>query len=316
MPPGSVADLVSPRSLSRTSLLERCLALLPGLLPCCDARPAPPAPGPPVTATPALPGAIDAGTPADAGPGGLAAGPAAGAAGAGGSSEEACRDLVSAGSGRLPPIPGGFTVRGVDTSTLAPWSTFKAQGVAFSLHQVMLGGSINKDFQANWRTARACGLPRGAYHFLTPRLDGAEQARTFLRQLGDDRGELLPIVDVELPPGCKGPCCAVSCEGWSTATKRWLAEVEKALGRKVWVYTVADFWKECLCNTSSFAERPLWLAGYPGFDLGLRPGFGGWQRWVFYQYKGNLRLGQGVLDLNVFRGDQAALRELLKTNQP
>lgn len=92
--------------------------------------------------------------------------------------------------------------------------------------------------------------------------------------------------------------------------------MEKALGRKVRVYTVADIWKECLRNTSSFADRPLWLAGYPGFDPGLRPGFGGWQRWVFYQYKGNLRLGQGVLDLDVFRGDQAALRGLLRKNEP
>jgi lysozyme len=252
---------------------------------------------------------------ASAAPAGSAAAPAGSAAApAGSAAAEECRDLVAAGDGKLPPIPPGFTVRGVDTSTPGAWSSFKRQGVAFSLHQVMLGGVINKDFQANWRMARACGLPRGAYHFLTPRLDGAAQARTFLQQLGDDRGELLPIVDVELPPGCKGPCCAMSCDDWSAATRGWLTEVERALGRKVWVYTVADFWKECLCNTSRFADRSLWLAGYPGFELAPRPGFGGWQRWGFYQYKGNARLGQSVLDLNVFREGRTALDALIADN--
>jgi len=211
-------------------------------------------------------------------------------------------------------VPGGFTVRGVDASTPGAWASLKAQGVAFTLHQAVLASRPNKDFAQNWRTAKACGLPRGAYHFLTPRADPKAQARMFLEQLGDDRGELLPTLDVELPPGCKGPCCAVSCEGWTAATKAWLDEVEQALGRKVAVYTVADFWKECLCNTSRFADRPLWLAGYPGFDLGLRPGFGGWQRWVFYQYKGNARLGKSVLDLNVFRDDRAAFDALLSAS--
>src|SRR5262249_44391333 len=123
-----------------------------------------------------------------------------------------CVDLEKAGEGKLSAVPAGVTVRGGDGAAPGGGGTVKRQGAGFTLHQVAIGTSVNKNFAANWRTARACGLPRGAYHFLTPKADGGAQARMFLQQLGDDRGELTPIVDVELAPGCKGPCCAVSCD--------------------------------------------------------------------------------------------------------
>ena len=92
-----------------------------------------------------------------------------------------------------------------------------------------------------------------------------------------------------------------------------LARVEKRAGIRPLVYTVEPFWKECLCNSSRFAEHALWLAGYPRFDAAPRPGFGGWQRWTFYQAAGNVRLGRGVVDTDVFAGDERAFEALLQT---
>lgn len=225
-----------------------------------------------------------------------------------------CENLVEASDeARIPPAPSGFSVRGVDASTPVPWKRISAEGFAFAILQASLGPRKNPSFEANWTMAGTCGLRRAAYHFLTPASDGKSQARTFLDTLGDDPGELLPIVDVERSPGCKSACCQLSCGEWSELTASWLKEVEARLGVRPLVYTVEDFWKECLCNKSRFAKRDLWLAGYPRFDAAPRPGFGGWLKWAFYQHKGNVKIGKGVVDLNVFRGspqdlDRYALR--------
>lgn len=297
--------VVASGAMPRAGVLGLTLASALGCGRGEDARPAASSPGatvstPAVASAPAsAPAPPAASTPGSAAPPGSAV-PADG-----------CRDLASARGGALPAAPWGFAVRGVDASTPGAWATLKEQRAAFALLQVAVGTRPSPHFADNWRTAKACGLPRGAYHFVTPRSDGTTQARMFLEKVGDDRGELAPVVDVELAPGCAAPCCGVSCEGWAETTRAWLAEVEKAWGRKAMVYTVKDFWKECLCNTSRFGERPLWLAGYPSFDLERSPGFGGWVRWVFYQYKGNARLGESVVDLDVFRGTPEELAALL-----
>jgi lysozyme len=217
---------------------------------------------------------------------------------------------------RLAAWPAGYAVRGVDASSPEPWASLRASGVRFAFSQVAIGTRLNEHFAANWRASKACGLRRAAYHFLSPRADGAAQAALFLAQLGDDRGELPPVVDVELPPGCKGPCCEVTPAGWSTVVRAWIDAVRRADHREPTLYTVDPFWKECLDNSSRLANHRLWLAGYPRFDLAPRPGFGGWQRWEFYQFKGNARVGGGVVDLNVFRGSEADFDALVAASAP
>lgn len=218
---------------------------------------------------------------------------------------------MEVGDAGAPKKPPRYDVLGVDMSTTSALRSVRDAGYAFVMVQAGLGSQANKDFARNWTMARQCGLARGAYHFLHPVGDPTQQADLFVRQLDKDLGELPPVVDVELPPGCKGPCCEVSCEAWASSTSRWLERVHKTTGRKPMVYTVEDFWKECLCNTSRFANHGLWLAGYPTFDLKDRPGFGGWQKWVMYQHAGNVRYGRAVLDLDVFRGDRAAFDALV-----
>jgi lysozyme len=159
--------------------------------------------------------------------------------------------------------------------------------------------------------AKACGIPRGAYHLLSPKADADAQSDLFVSKWRDERGELPPVVDVELPPGCHGPCCELSCGEWTSFVARVLTRVESKGGVRPLVYAVDPFWKECLCNSSRFAERELWLAGYPRFDAAPRPGFGGFQKWVFYQAAGNAKLGRGVVDTDVFTGDQAAFSSWL-----
>lgn len=221
-----------------------------------------------------------------------------------------CENLAPGGKVAFTLPPGPY-LHGVDASTRVPWLDISQSSFRFAYVQAKLGQQRNAVFADNWAMAKRCQLLRGAYDFITPKLSGAEQAKTFLETVGPDRGELPLSIDVELPPGCKGPCCAVSCDGWATVISDWLKTVRAATNAEPMLYTVEPFWKECLCNSSRFAESRLWLAGYPRFDLAPRPGFGGWQRWLFYQHKGNARIGEGVVDLDVFAGDASALRDLI-----
>ena len=228
------------------------------------------------------------------------------------SKAETCRDLS-------PPDPKRTTLpfaykrklQGFHASTLAPWRALDRAGLRFAFLQASLGLSAAKDFETNWRMAKACKIPRGAFHFLSPKQDAAAQATLFLTQLGDELGELPLVIDAEQTPGCSSPCCERDCRTWEQLIATWIALVHERTQRRPMVYTVRDWWKECLCNTSRFANHPLWLAAYPNVTPTERPGFGGWQAWQFFHYKGNVRFAGGVVDLDLFRSDAGALSTLV-----
>lgn len=228
-----------------------------------------------------------------------------------------CADLIAArpGSPRLD-LPASARLRGVDASTLAPWKTIRDANVAFAFAGASHGLSKNASFAANWAMMKRCGLPRGAYHFLTDKSQGAVQARVFLEQLGDDPGELPPVVDVEKPTDCRDDCCERSCGEWIALTRDWIDEVTRRGARRPILYTIEPFWNQCLCGTTRFAAHPLWLAGFPRFDFPEKLRFGGWSRWTFYQHAGNIRVGGGAVDLNLFQGALPDLERFLQIEQP
>lgn len=224
-----------------------------------------------------------------------------------------CEDLVKPPAGKMPR-PVGSRARGVDVSVPAPWKALKEDGFVFGIAQALYGTNKNESFEANWVMMKRCGMARAAYDFLTPQVSGATQAKMFLERVGSDLGDFGPFVDVERPARCEGKCCGTSCEDWVVVVSDWIGTVKKATGRKPVVYTVEDFWKECGCNKSTFALHDLWLAGYPRFDFPVRPGFGGWQSWRFYQHAGNVKAGDAVVDLNVFHGTNGDFRAWLGTS--
>jgi lysozyme len=165
--------------------------------------------------------------------------------------------------------------------------------------QAAYGLGVNKSFPKNFAMAKACGLYRGAYHFLTPRESGRVQAERFLAHVGDDLGDLPPAVDVEKPVECKTECCDKSCADFRLVVEEWLDTVERTSGRRAMVYTVEPYFNQCLCGTSKLrGTRPLWLAGYPKFDFPERVTLA-WGTWDFYQYLGNARVKGTLVDLNL-----------------
>jgi lysozyme len=188
--------------------------------------------------------------------------------------------------------------------------------VGFAFAGATHGLTKNPSFAENWAMMKRCGLPRAAYHFLTDKSEGALQARAFAEQIEKDPGELPPALDVEKPSDCRGDCCQLSCTQWNVITRAFVDELKRRTSREPMIYTVEPFWNQCLCGTTNYKNRPLWLAGWPRFDFPERLRFGGWTAWTFYQYAGNVRVAGGVIDLNLFRGTAEDLDRWIRTGKP
>ena len=185
----------------------------------------------------------------------------------------------------------------------APWRRLRSLGVDFVFLKTSHGDTfVDPRFKARWRRARACGLPRGAYHFFDAGKPADVQAIHFARQLGQDSGELPPAVDIERGGGTKA-----SCKKMLEALRSFLRVAEKRLQRKVMVYTGHAFWLKSLCDDRTLAdERPAWVAHY---ESSPPPPFGGWETWTFWQFSASGQLGDTSLDLNYFHGSRAQLSE-------
>jgi lysozyme len=188
-------------------------------------------------------------------------------------------------------------VIGVDVSNhqgAIDWTSLTASGVAFAYIKATEGSSFrDKRFQQNWNDAKAAGMLRGAYHFLTQCRSGADQAANFIRTVPREAGALPPAVDAEH----MGPCAP----GRSVADIRgemlvFMNLVEAHYGKRPVVYVTREFHQAYLdgyLNTESFWVRSLFL------PPSIRE-----QSWLFWQFHHRgLRPGiNGSVDLDAFRG--------------
>lgn len=215
--------------------------------------------------------------------------------------------------------------QGIDVSRWQPnvdWARVKAAGMAFAFIKSTQSNFADPQFARHWAAARDAGLLRGAYHYLVPDMDGQKQAAVYLKTLGADPGELVPVLDIEARTA--NPAL------YAQYAKTWLDMVEAALGRRPLVYTAAWFWNTTMLIGGRYPDwapqYPLWVAAYP-----LRDGFPSvaeimqgkyrpampksWPAWTFWQYTEKGRV-DGVanagrlanVDMNVFQGTLAELR--------
>ena len=218
-----------------------------------------------------------------------------------------CEDLVPGKKPSVlaPTLPPHLATRGLgfDTSTPAPMKTLKEAGLRFAYVQAAIGLKKNRDFRANFDMAKRCGVPRGAYQFISQGTDGRALAKTFLDVVGDDAGDLAPTLDLEKPPSCKDDCCDEPCNAWTARVDAWLDEVETQTKKPAMVYLVEPFFTKCVCANPKWKTRPLWLAAWPLFDFPKKPRVGGFDHWAIYQFEGNVLRFGGVIDLDVLGED-------------
>ncbi len=87
--------------------------------------------------------------------------------------------------------------------------------------------------------------------------------------------------------------------------RNWCADVQRASGHTPVVYTFLSFAEEGNC--AGLGHYPLWIAE-PSAPAGRPVVPKPWSTWKFHQY-GTTRVGTNTVDVNVFNGDTAALKQ-------
>jgi uncharacterized protein (TIGR03382 family) len=192
------------------------------------------------------------------------------------------------------------TVRGMDVSyydTVTDWSAARAAGIEFANVRATDGTQYtDSKFAGYWAGAKAAGVLRGAYQFFRPAEDAIAQADLLLQMLGSDRGELPPVLDVEVSGGL-APAQVAS------AVQAWVAHVAAAIGRPPIIYAGLYSWPT-LTGGADDTASPLWVAQYTTAPCPDIPA--PWTRWAIWQDSSTGSsagvANPGTLDIDVFNG--------------
>jgi lysozyme len=212
--------------------------------------------------------------------------------------------------------PWHYTVHGTDVSKYQgtiDWKTALESGISFAFIKATEGGDrVDERFGEHWASARAVGMPRGAYHFYYFCRSPREQAEWFIRHVPRDPSSLPPVLDMEWNP--QSPSCKRRPDPATVRQEMqtFLDIVEKHYGKRPIIYTTVDFFEDN--DLTRVKGYPFWLrsvAGHPSERYGSHP-------WTFWQYTGTGRVPgiNGDADINVFAGSHEEWRALVEGRRP
>ncbi len=184
------------------------------------------------------------------------------------------------------------------TNTLTKDVTANKRKVDFVIAKATEGITIkDPKYARNRKGAKEQGILFGAYHFFSVRTDAKEQALHFIKEAKLQKGDLVPVLDVEY----QGQLSS------SELRKRvlvWLKTVTEHYGKRPIIYTYARFHDE-IFDTEEFAGYNFWMAHYgvdkPEHDCRF---------WQFTE-EGVVGGIKGYVDIDVFFGDTLEIQDLL-----
>ena len=189
-----------------------------------------------------------------------------------------------------------YRVRGIDVSSYQKridWKSVAQTGEYTFVFIKATEGENYKDayFQANWRGTKEQGLLRGAYHFYTSYLPGAEQADNYISVVPKEAGMLPPVLDLEVT----GKDRTVMLH----EIKVFLDRLEQHYGMKPIIY--ADFNRYTEYIKGNFDNYAIWIR-----NVLAPPQWSNMTNWTFWQYcdRGHVAGIPEMVDLNVFYGDR------------
>ncbi len=204
-------------------------------------------------------------------------------------------------------VPCCYEVHGIDISRhqgMIDWDKVsKEQVEGYPIHFVFMkateGGDHGDDtFKRNFAEAGKRGFIRGAYHFFSPKTDPLKQADFFIRTVKLAKGDLPPVLDVEVT-GKR------TKEELQKNVKIWLDKVEAHYKVKPILYTSYKFKTKYLSH-EQFEKYPYWIAHYY-VDSVKYTG-----KWHFWQHS-DIGTVPGIkedVDLNVFNGTLEQLEKM------
>lgn len=171
----------------------------------------------------------------------------------------------------------------------------------FAIFRATMGNNTtDKNFSYFWKKAKKHKLIRGAYHYYRPDEDPVLQANSYVKTVSLEKGDFLPILDVEKLPKHK------TKKQYLEDIQVWLDVVEKEYGVKPIIYTYISFYEDYLHR--KFKEYPLWIANYNNVPVPTY--LHTWKMWQFTE--NGITPGSKVkIDLNIYNGNQEKIKEIL-----
>ena len=204
--------------------------------------------------------------------------------------------------------PIGNYLRGIDVSEyqgIINWGKLKSNQKKDSLSFLVVRGTAGKNhrdrfFKSNYREAKKIGIPIGVYHYYRPNERSKEQADYYIQNIKLSPGDLPPILDIEKISNVQ------SISKLKKGIKNWLEIIEDHYGVKPILYTYTYFYNTYLGD--DFSNYKLWIANYSNVNAPLPN-----NNWIIWQYseKGRVEGIKGPVDLNVFKGTQQELKNIL-----
>ncbi len=206
----------------------------------------------------------------------------------------------------LPDAPQDgldYEVRGLDLSAYQGNVDFDAlydQGMAFVYIKATEGSDfIDPKFETNWANAQDSKMYAGAYHFVSFRSSGEDQAANFINTVKGFKHMLPPVIDLELYSEFETN--EPSQETVDSILVPLIAAMKDEYGMDPVIYTTHHMYTKYI---EGKYDNEIWIADenmsaklYDGSD------------WLFCQYSFNGVLdgcsdGVGYIDLDVYNGSK------------
>lgn len=176
--------------------------------------------------------------------------------------------------------PRTNSIFGIDVSHYQPLSLhfdhFRAQGISFVFVKATQGtGGADKHFGANWTALGKLPagefVARGAYHFLSSRDSGRDQANAFVAYVklhgGFRVNDLPPVVDLEwdVTKQVKDRWVGHSADAILKTVLDCMARIKELTGRTPILYTAKSWFGPQTIPLSRFVALkayPVWIADY------------------------------------------------------
>ncbi|WDR01834.1 GH25 family lysozyme [Devosia algicola] len=159
---------------------------------------------------------------------------------------------------------------------------------------------IDPNFYTNWAKARAAGMPRGAYHFMTWCSLASEQAAWFIKMVPNDPDALPPVLDLEWNhvSSCKNK---PNREDALEKVRLMLTAMEVHTGKLPIIYTDMTFHRDVL--EGAHFPNAFWLRSTAAEPHQRYRGRDGWTFWQWTQ-TGVVNGVKPEVDRNAFYGSR------------
>lgn len=176
------------------------------------------------------------------------------------------------------------------------------QPVLFALIKSTEGVTLKDPyFDRNFAGAKAAGIIRGAYHYLSIGSPVEEQVKFFIENTPLEKGDFPPVLDLEISKNTMKKHHAQVCQ----MALKWLKAIEKHYGVKPVVYTYENYYKDYL-KGRGFDRYDFWIARY-----GAEPSARRWEIWQLTDKCVCSGINHKV-DLDRFRGSYTELKQYIK----